>query len=101
MILKIRPDLVQMERIPDDDEGAARNLLKALREAGVQTGIWWYADHPTHYQGDARPATAEAGERLLDALTQELVQAIRTIKADDESKRLQDEFYAAAQTPQR
>ena len=99
MILKIRPDLVHMDQVPTDDEGKALNRLQALREAGVQTGIWWYADHPTHYQGDARPATAEAGERLLEARAQMIARAVRAIKADAEAKRLQDEFYAASAAP--
>ena len=99
MILKIRPDLVHMEQIPTDDEGKALNRLRALREAGVQTGIWWYADHPTHYAGDASTATADAGDRLLDAMAQAIARALRAIKADTEAKRLQDEFFAAADGP--
>jgi creatinine amidohydrolase len=99
IILKINPDLVHMDQVPAGDEGAALNRLKALREAGVQTGIWWYADHPTHYQGDARPATAEAGDRLLDAMAQTVARAIRVIKADGETKRLQDEFFAGSEAP--
>lgn len=67
----------------------------------AQTGIWWYADHPTHYQGDARPATPDAGDRLLDAMAQSVAQAVRVIKADTETRRLQDEFYAAASAPGR
>jgi creatinine amidohydrolase len=98
MILAIRPDLVDMQKVPDD-EGKARNRLEVLREAGVQTGIWWYADHPTHYQGDASLATVETGERWLDAMAQALARAVRAIKADTESKRLQDEFFAAAEAP--
>ena len=99
MILKIRPDLVHMDQVPADDEGKARGRLQALREAGVQTGMWWYADHPTHYQGDARTATAEAGDRLLDAMAQTVARAVHAIKADTETKRLQDEFYANSQAP--
>ena len=99
MILVIRPDLVDMQRVPTDDEGRARNRLQALREAGVQTGIWWYADHPTHYQGDASLATTETGERWLEGMAQMLVRAVRAIKADSEAKRLQDEFFAAVESP--
>jgi creatinine amidohydrolase len=99
MILATRPDLVHMEQVPGDDEGKARGRLQALREAGVQTGIWWYADHPTHYQGDAHPATAEAGERLLDAMAETVARAVRAIKADTEAKRLQDQFFAGTQAP--
>ena len=62
-ILAIRPDLVHLDRAPADGEGLPLDRLKALNEAGVYTGIWWYADHPTHYRGDGRPATADKGQR--------------------------------------
>jgi creatinine amidohydrolase len=101
MIAKVRPDLVHMEHVPTNDEGQARDRLRALREAGVQTGIWWYADHPTHYQGDAHPATAEAGDRLFDAMAQTVARAVRAIKQDTEARRLQDEFFAASASPGR
>ena len=59
----------------------------------------WYADHPTHYQGDARTANADAGDRLFDACAEALVKAVRAIKADTEAKRLQDEFFAGSAAP--
>lgn len=99
MMLALRPDLVDMTKIPSDGEGKAQGRLQALREAGVQTGIWWYADHPTHYAGDARGASAEAGERILDAMAEAVARAVRAIKADTEAKRLQDAFFAASQQP--
>ncbi len=94
MMLALRPDLVHMDRIPDGEEGVARNRLQALREAGVQTGIWWYADYPTHYAGDARFADAATGEQLLDAQAEFVARAVRAIKADTVTKQLQDEFFA-------
>ena len=99
MVLALRPDLVQMDLVPTDDEGKARNQLQSLREAGVQTGIWWYADHPTHYAGNASFATAAAGNQLLDVMADAVVRAVRTIKADTVSKRLQDEFFAGSAAP--
>lgn len=96
-ILSIRPELVQLAQAPSEPEGMPLDRLKQLRDAGVYTGIWWYADHPTRYAGDARPATAEKGERELDAHARHLAAAIRAIKQDQEAKRLQDEFYAAAE----
>jgi creatinine amidohydrolase len=101
MMLALRPDLVHMDLVPADDEGKARNRLQALREAGVQTGIWWYADHPTHYSGNASFATAETGEQFLDTMAQAIARAVRVIKDDTEAKRLQDEFFAASQVPLR
>lgn len=99
LIMAMRPDLVDMQKVPADDEGDALNRLQALREAGVQTGMWWYADYPTHYAGDASTASADAGERILDALAQALARSIRAVKEDGTTKRLQDEFYAASADP--
>ncbi len=96
----IRPDLVNMEKVPADDEAQPRNRLQALREAGVQTGMWWYADYPTHYAGEANAASPGVGERLLEALVEALVKAVRAIKADNTTRRLQDEFFAASEKPQ-
>lgn len=96
-IMTIRPDLVRRDQLQSDGEGKALGRLKALRDAGVSTGIWWYADHPTHYSGDGSPATAEKGERLLEARARALARAIRAIKDDTEARRLQDTFYAASQ----
>ncbi|MCL4251313.1 MAG: creatininase family protein [Anaerolineae bacterium] len=96
-VMAIRPDLVHFDRVRADGEGDARGRLKALTDLGTTTGIWWYADHPTHYAGDASPATAEKGERWLAARGKALARAIRAIKADDETLRLQQAFFAAAQ----
>jgi len=94
-ILAIRPDLVHADQLPADGEGLPLDRLKALRDLGVDTGIWWYADHPTHYRGDGRPATAEKGNRELDARARALARVIRAVKDDQETKRLQDEFFGA------
>jgi creatinine amidohydrolase len=93
MIMAIRPDLVRKETIPADDEGMPLERLKTLRDLGTDMGIWWYADHPTHYCGDGRPATAEKGDRWLDIRAHALAKVIRAIKDDKETKRLQDEFF--------
>lgn len=98
MMLAMRPDLVHQDRVVPED-GKPRDRLSTLRKAGVQTGIWWYADFPTHYSGDAAPADAEAGERMLDAMAEFLAGAIRAIKADTTAKALQDEFFAGSKDP--
>lgn len=96
-VLATRPDLVRHDQLRSDGEGMPQGRLESLRANGVNTGIWWYADHPTHYRGDGTPATAEKGDRYLDARARALARAIRAIKDDTETKRLQDEFFAAAQ----
>jgi len=96
-ILAIRPDLVHADQLPTDGEGLPLDRLKALRDLGVTTGIWWYADHPTHYRGDGRPASAEKGQQVLDAYAHALARVVRAIKHDQEARRLQDEFFAKGQ----
>lgn len=95
-LLVIRPDLVDLSKIPGDDEGQAKSRLKAVRDANLFTGMWWYADHPSHYRGHAKYATAEKGERVLSARARALVEAIRVVKKDNVAKQLQQEFFAAA-----
>jgi creatinine amidohydrolase len=99
LILAIRPELVHLSQVGDDSEGLPLQRLDTLRQAGVYTGIWWYADHPTHYCGVGRPATADKGERYLAAQSRALAAAIRAIKDDREARRLQDEFFSAAERP--
>jgi creatinine amidohydrolase len=94
MILAIRPDLVKSESMPTDGEGMPLGRLKELSDQGTYVGIWWYADHPTHYCGDGRPATAEKGELWFADRSRALAKALRTIKNDKESRRLQDEFFS-------
>ncbi len=96
-ILAIRPDLVHLDRAPAGGEGQPLERLKALNESGVYTGIWWYADHPTHYRGDGRPATAEKGDRLLDARSRALARTVAAIKQDETTPQLQQEFFAAGE----
>jgi creatinine amidohydrolase len=98
MILADRPDLVHLDRVVPG-EGKAGDRLAALREAGVETGIWWYADHPVHYAGDASYATADAGDRLLTAAAQATARGLRAIKDDTTAKQLQDAFYRGSASP--
>ncbi len=93
MILAIRPELVKLGSMPTDGEGMPLERLKKLRDQGTYVGIWWYADHPTHYCGDGRSATAQKGEVWFNDRSRALANAIRTIKDDKDAKRLQDEFF--------
>lgn len=95
-IMAIRPDLVRHDQLRSDGEGMPLGRLQALRSMGIDTGIWWYADHPTHYRGDGSAATAEKGEVYLAARARALARAIRLIKDDTETERLLNEFYAAS-----
>jgi creatinine amidohydrolase len=99
LMLAIHPELVAMGQVPADDEGTARQRLQALSAAGVETGIWWYADYPTHYAGDAQAATPELGTQMFAGMVSGLAQAIRAIKADSVTADLQARFFAAQGSP--
>jgi creatinine amidohydrolase len=96
-ILALRPELVKRESLPADGEGQPLGRLKPLRDLGVDTGIWWYADHPSHYCGDGRPATAEKGEFWFETTARSLARTIRAVKQDEQSPLLQAEFFKKSQ----
>jgi creatinine amidohydrolase len=91
-----RPDLVHLDRATQES-GADMARLK-LPE-GVYTGIWWYARFPNHYAGEGAVASRELGEFAAKTWINGLVQAIRAVKADSESLRLQNEFYERSKKP--
>jgi creatinine amidohydrolase len=95
-MLVTHPNLVHMDRA-GSESGADQKRVK-LPES-VYTGIWWYARFPYHYSGDGTTATKEQGEADLQAWVNTVVHAIRSIKADDESLKLQNEFYEKSRHP--
>jgi hypothetical protein len=60
---------------------------------------WWYADFPNHYAGDGCLASKDLGEAIMKNLIRQLVEAIRAVKADNNTLRLQNEFYQRAADP--
>jgi creatinine amidohydrolase len=90
------PDLVHIDRAKNES-GADQRRVKLPEN--VYTGIWWYARFPNHYSGDGSTATKEQGEADMQSWINTVVKAIRAIKADDESLKLQKEFYEKAQHP--
>jgi len=91
-----RPDLVHLDRA-GRESGADLNRLDL--PSGVYTGIWWYAKFPNHYAGDGAPATTQLGEFDMKASTAAVVNAIRSIKADQRSLPLQREFFEESSHP--
>jgi creatinine amidohydrolase len=92
-----RPDLVHLDRARQES-GADRGRLKGLPE-GLYTGIWWYARFPNHYAGEGAVASRELGEFETKTWISTIVEAIRAVKADSVSLRLQNEFYEQSKDP--
>jgi len=91
-----RPDLVHMDRAASQ---SGTDLKRLDLPQGVYTGIWWYARFPNHYAGDASPANKELGEFDMKAAAAAVAGALRAIKADQASPRLQNEFFERAKRP--
>jgi creatinine amidohydrolase len=90
------PDLVHMDRAASESGGDEKrvNLPK-----DVYTGIWWYARFPNHYSGEGALATKELGEFEMKAWIAAIAEATKAAKADDESLKLQNEFYEKSKHP--
>ena len=91
-----RPDLVHMDRA-GNESGADEHRVNL--PDGVYTGIWWYARFPNHYSGNGALATKELGNFQMNWWINAVVNTIRAVKADQESLRLQNEFYEQAKHP--
>jgi creatinine amidohydrolase len=91
------PNLVHMDRAKEQS-GADQARLSALPE-GLYTGIWWYARFPNHYSGDGSLATKELGEFDMNNWVKAVAEAIKVVKNDQTSLKLQNEFYEQAQHP--
>jgi creatinine amidohydrolase len=96
MTMVTRPDLVHLDRA-SRESGADQARVKL--PDGLYTGIWWYARFPNHYAGEGAVASRELGEFEAKTWVNATVQAIRAVKADQESLRLQNEFYERSKHP--
>jgi creatinine amidohydrolase len=95
-VLITRPDLVHKDQA-NAESGADQK--RAPMPKSVYTGIWWYARFPNHYAGDGAAATKELGEADVQIWINTVVRVIKAVKADDESLKLQNEFYGKSRRP--
>jgi len=95
-MLVARPDLVHLDRATEQS-GADQKRL-SLPE-NVYTGIWWYARFPNHYAGNGEAANKELGEFDQKTWSGQIAEAIKGIKADTESLKLQNQFFEQSEHP--
>jgi creatinine amidohydrolase len=95
-MLIARPDLVHQDRA-GQQSGADQHRLHL--PGSVYTGIWWYARFPNHYAGDASAANKDLGEFDQKEWSRQIADAIKAIKADDQSLKLQNQFFEDARHP--
>lgn len=94
-MLVICPEYVRM----DQTTTQSGRDLKRLNLPNVSTGISWYSRYPNHYAGQSEGATTELGEVRLSARSRQLADAIKAIKADTTTQRLQNEFFQQGDSP--
>ncbi len=94
LMLYLFPDLVKMTKVPEDHVGLPLHRLEHMKQKKIKTPIDFYSDYPTHYAGEARTASAEKGKRAVTAIVNRLAAVIRTIKNDEVSMAIQQEFAA-------
>jgi creatinine amidohydrolase len=96
LMLIARPDLVHMDRATEE---SGADLNRQSLPPNVYTGIWWYARYPNHYAGQGEAATKELGEFDQKEWSGEIVEALKAIKADQASLKLQNQFFEDSQHP--
>src|SRR5580693_3177223 len=90
------PELVHLDRAASES-GADQKRVNLPND--VYTGIWWYARFPNHYSGEGALATKELGEWNMKNWIAAIVEAIRAAKADEQSLKIQNEFYEKSKHP--
>ncbi len=81
--------LVHMDRV----QPGTRPLGRLAHVPGAYSGIWWYANYPDHYAGDASYATIEKGEKLRELQVNALARFIKAVKEDTVTQALEKEFF--------
>jgi len=84
------PDLVDLTKV-SAEPGTALHRLAHL--PFNMSAIWWYADYPRHYAGDATTASVEKGLRLRQIKVDALADYIQGVKSDQVVPALEQEFF--------
>ncbi|MGC2186533.1 MAG: creatininase family protein [Terriglobales bacterium] len=95
-MLIAHPELVHQDRAKSE---SGADLGRQKLPDDLYTGIWWYARFPNHYSGDGSLATTELGQYKMKSWIDGIVRATRAVKADQESLKLQNEFFEKAAHP--
>ena len=96
MMRYIRPDLVKTEQAGSQ---SGKNQGRLAELPNQYTGIWWYAQYPNHYAGDATKSSVELGKLITDAKADQLVELIKKVKSSNKIEDLQNQFYQEAANP--
>ena len=88
-VLYLRPGLVKQDSAKNES-GAKQSRLNL---PNIYTPIWWYAGYPNHYDGDGSKASVALGKLEVDHVVDGIAEALRIIKNDQQTLKLQKEFF--------
>jgi Uncharacterized protein, putative amidase len=88
--LYVHPELVRMDLLGPQTHWHTQERLQHLQ--GVYTPADWFAKYPEHGAGDPRPATAQKGQKLFEALVAKLAEVLGAIKRDEAAAAIYREF---------
>jgi creatinine amidohydrolase len=92
-----RPELVKMDKAKTES-GVDQNRQTGLPPY-VYTGIWWYAKFPDHFSGDPAASNKELGAFDMNTWSEQIAAAVKAIKADDASLKIQNEYFEKIKHP--
>ena len=98
-MMAINEDLVNLDKI-NPEETKAKHRLDHISKSYLYTGISWYSDYPNQIAGDPSNASVERGNYLNNYTINKLLKAIRTVKEDNESLKLLNEYYSKHNNPE-
>ncbi len=96
-MLHLHPELVKLDVY--GDYGQTLGRIAHVREAGLETGIWWYADHPGHLKAEQVEFTAEKGRAIVEGHVNHLARQIRVVREDAVTPELLRDFYERNDAP--
>ena len=72
---------------------SGENLKRLNLSNNLYTGIWWYSSYPNHYAGDQSFGSNRLGKIITENTVSYLVDAIREVKNDSVTIRMQNKFF--------
>ena len=96
-MLHLHPELVKLDAY--GDYGQTLGRIARVTETGLETGIWWYADHPGHLKAERVEFTAEKGEAIVEDHVAHLARQIRVARDDEITPGLVRDFYDRNDAP--
>jgi creatinine amidohydrolase len=94
--LVARPELVRLEKASSQ---SGKDLNRQQLPPHVFNALNEFANFPEHYSGDGSLGTKALGESDMNNWVKQIVTAIRWVKADNATPKLQEEFQEKARHP--